>query len=315
MLPRPLRGAFEDRVQDERLARRRGRDFLADPHVEVRADPADRLDRGERVADDALRGEQFATLHLFGVQVHPAGPLAGLVVGVVREHERGHDQAEGERQHDGERDQALAGLRFGRRRSLRRTVGAHLGGDNIVCRGCERSPETVDESLLTFRLAQAAALPWMWRVPMTYLLRRLPLSRLLLLCGLVVVIGISVTALAFALGTGPTPPPKPLADAVHDALTGAAGTSPRRQRERPADRPPARRRQPHQRRQWQRGWSAHVQPAGNRRLRPAVDLQGRPCAPGTAVRKGRHPDLLRRAHRLDVRRFVEHALPLHGSRP
>ena len=50
---------------------------------------------------------------------------------------------------------------------------------------------------------------------MTYLLRRLPLSRLLLLCGLVVVAGISVTALAFALGTGPTPPPKPLADAVH----------------------------------------------------------------------------------------------------
>ena len=58
---------------------------------------------------------------------------------------------------------------------------------------------------------------------MTYLLRRLPLSRLLLLCGLVVVIGISITALAFALGTGPTPPPKPLADAVHDALVGAGG--------------------------------------------------------------------------------------------
>jgi outer membrane lipoprotein-sorting protein len=58
---------------------------------------------------------------------------------------------------------------------------------------------------------------------MTYLLRRLPLSRLLLLCGLVVVIGISVTALAFALGTGPTPPPKPLADAIHDALAGAGG--------------------------------------------------------------------------------------------
>ncbi|HEY5343463.1 MAG TPA: hypothetical protein VIJ66_07370 [Solirubrobacteraceae bacterium] len=58
---------------------------------------------------------------------------------------------------------------------------------------------------------------------MAYLLRRLPLSRLLLLCGLVVVIGISVTALAFALGTGPTPPPKPLADAVHDALAGAGG--------------------------------------------------------------------------------------------
>jgi outer membrane lipoprotein-sorting protein len=58
---------------------------------------------------------------------------------------------------------------------------------------------------------------------MAYLLRRLPLSRLLLLCGLVVAIGISVTALAFALGTGPTPPPKPLAEAVHDALTGTSG--------------------------------------------------------------------------------------------
>ena len=58
---------------------------------------------------------------------------------------------------------------------------------------------------------------------MTYLLRRLPLSRLLLLCGLVLAIGISVTALAFALGTGPTPPPQPLADAIHDALAGASG--------------------------------------------------------------------------------------------
>ena len=42
------------------------------------------------------------------------------------------------------------------------------------------------------------------------ILRRLPLSRLLLLCGLVVALGVSATALAFALGTGPTPPPKPL---------------------------------------------------------------------------------------------------------
>ncbi len=58
---------------------------------------------------------------------------------------------------------------------------------------------------------------------MTYLLRRLPLSRLLLLCGLVVAIGISATAIAFALGTGPTPPPEPLADAVHGALAEAHG--------------------------------------------------------------------------------------------
>jgi outer membrane lipoprotein-sorting protein len=53
---------------------------------------------------------------------------------------------------------------------------------------------------------------------MTYFLRRLPLSRLLLVCGLVLVLGVSVTALALALGTGPTPPPEPLADAVHQAL-------------------------------------------------------------------------------------------------
>lgn len=52
------------------------------------------------------------------------------------------------------------------------------------------------------------------------ILRRLSLSRLLLLCGVVVAVGIGVTALALAISTGPTPPPKPLADAVHDALSG-----------------------------------------------------------------------------------------------
>lgn len=50
------------------------------------------------------------------------------------------------------------------------------------------------------------------------ILRRLPLPRLLALCGLVIVIGISATALASALSGGPTPPAKPLAQAVHDAL-------------------------------------------------------------------------------------------------
>jgi outer membrane lipoprotein-sorting protein len=50
------------------------------------------------------------------------------------------------------------------------------------------------------------------------ILRRLPLSRLLLLCGLVVAIGIGVSALALAVGGGPKPPPKPLPEAVHDAL-------------------------------------------------------------------------------------------------
>ena len=55
------------------------------------------------------------------------------------------------------------------------------------------------------------------------ILRRLPLYRLLLLCGFVVAIGVSATALALALGSGPTPPAKPLAEAVHDALGGAGG--------------------------------------------------------------------------------------------
>ncbi|HEY7953316.1 MAG TPA: hypothetical protein VID70_10025, partial [Solirubrobacteraceae bacterium] len=53
-------------------------------------------------------------------------------------------------------------------------------------------------------------------------LRRLPLSRLLLLCGLVVAIGIGITAIALAVGGGPTPPPKPLPEAVHDALAAPA---------------------------------------------------------------------------------------------
>lgn len=55
------------------------------------------------------------------------------------------------------------------------------------------------------------------------ILRRLPLSRLLLACALVVAVGVSATALASALDAGPTPPPKPLAQAIHDAL--AAGQS------------------------------------------------------------------------------------------
>jgi outer membrane lipoprotein-sorting protein len=52
-------------------------------------------------------------------------------------------------------------------------------------------------------------------------LRRLPLSRLLLLCAAVIASGAVAAALATALGTGPTPPPKPLADAVHDSLAAA----------------------------------------------------------------------------------------------
>ncbi len=52
--------------------------------------------------------------------------------------------------------------------------------------------------------------------------RRLPLSRLLFLCGLVVAIGVSATALASALDSAPVPPAKPLAVAVHDALAAPA---------------------------------------------------------------------------------------------
>jgi outer membrane lipoprotein-sorting protein len=55
------------------------------------------------------------------------------------------------------------------------------------------------------------------------ILRRLPLSRLLLLCALVIAIGVSATAIASALDSGPTPPAKPLAQAVHDTLAGAQG--------------------------------------------------------------------------------------------
>jgi outer membrane lipoprotein-sorting protein len=54
------------------------------------------------------------------------------------------------------------------------------------------------------------------------ILRRLPLSRLLLLLSAVVVAGISATALASALGSGPVPPAKPLAQAVHDATSAPA---------------------------------------------------------------------------------------------
>jgi outer membrane lipoprotein-sorting protein len=50
------------------------------------------------------------------------------------------------------------------------------------------------------------------------ILRRISLSRLLLLCALTVALGASATALAFALGSGAKPPAKPLGQAVHDAL-------------------------------------------------------------------------------------------------
>jgi outer membrane lipoprotein-sorting protein len=53
----------------------------------------------------------------------------------------------------------------------------------------------------------------------TGFLRRIPLSRLLLLCGVVIAVAIGATALAMAVSSGPTPPPKPLAEAIHDAAS------------------------------------------------------------------------------------------------
>lgn len=64
---------------------------------------------------------------------------------------------------------------------------------------------------------------------MSNVLRRLPLPRLLLLCGVLVAVGIGATAIALAVTRGPVPPPKPLAQAVHDALSApsVAGVSAR----------------------------------------------------------------------------------------
>jgi outer membrane lipoprotein-sorting protein len=52
--------------------------------------------------------------------------------------------------------------------------------------------------------------------------RRLPLNRLLLLLAGLIAVGVSVTAIASALDSGPVPPAKPLAQAVHDAVTAPA---------------------------------------------------------------------------------------------
>jgi outer membrane lipoprotein-sorting protein len=53
-------------------------------------------------------------------------------------------------------------------------------------------------------------------------LRRLPIYRLLLLTGLVLALGIGAAAIALALGSGARPAPKPLAQALHDALSAPA---------------------------------------------------------------------------------------------
>jgi outer membrane lipoprotein-sorting protein len=56
-------------------------------------------------------------------------------------------------------------------------------------------------------------------------LRRISLTKLLLLCGATGLIGISATALALALGSAPTPPAAPLAQAIHGAIAGARSSS------------------------------------------------------------------------------------------
>jgi outer membrane lipoprotein-sorting protein len=56
---------------------------------------------------------------------------------------------------------------------------------------------------------------------MSSLLRRLPLNRLLLLCGALLAIGAGGAAVASAVSTGPEPAAKPLAQAVHDAFSAA----------------------------------------------------------------------------------------------
>lgn len=55
-------------------------------------------------------------------------------------------------------------------------------------------------------------------------LRRIALSRLLLLCSVVVLVGVGATALALAVDSGPTPPAKPLAEAIHDGLSAPKPT-------------------------------------------------------------------------------------------
>ena len=118
------------------------------------------------------------------------------------------------------------------------------------------------------------------------ILRRLPLSRLLLLCGVVVAVGVCATALASALGTGPTPPAQ--AARARRSTTRSPARAPVEgvSAQHPADQPSARRR--HLASERRRRRPAGLEPAAHRRLGPAVDRQGRPRAPGAAVRTGRH---------------------------
>ena len=105
------------------------------------------------------------------------------------------------------------------------------------------------------------------------ILRRLPLSRLLLLCALVVAIGVSVDRDRPGARLGREAAAQAARAGRPRRARGAAGR--RRERQRHADRPPARRREPRGRTTAQR---ARLEPAARRRLGPPVDRQGRPRA-------------------------------------
>ncbi len=207
-LPEAARAAFHDRVLDQRLAPRRGRDVIAHADVQVGAGAPDRLDRRQRVADGARVREQFAALLLFAVQVHAADRHARLVLAVERQHQRRYDQAEREQR---SRSPASPGAgrssipcaaprahRVARRASPGRTYPRPSTSQKTHERR-KHEREKISggaagrsmQSPPTFRRAQGAALTWMpvgqpqgrGRTAMN-ILRRLPLSRLLLLCAL-----------------------------------------------------------------------------------------------------------------------------------
>ena len=98
------------------------------------------------------------------------------------------------------------------------------------------------------------------------ILRRLPLSRLLLLCGVVVAVGIGATALAAGGRHGPDAAPQATRRRHPRRAVGAEGQW--RERTYPVHRPSARRREPGELRQ-RRSGPARLQPAASRAPRVA----------------------------------------------
>ena len=136
-------------------------------------------------------------------------------------------------------------------------------------------------------------------------LRRISTRRLLAICAITVAAAIGVTAVAMAMGSGGSKPPlKPLANAVHDALSGPTlpGISPdpvhqqpRRRLQRPGDRSAARRCD-----------GAALGLARGRRQ----------AAPRAAVRTGgrRHPGARLRPQVRDLRQRLGNRLQGHAAR-